>query len=113
MGARHGAVMVGLVVATLIPLGCARWAGKSAGGVSQTRAAPFASPRHTVNFNRDWKFARGGQQGAEKPDFDDADWQPVRLPHDWAISGPFDPNENGYAGKLPWRGEGAASIRPW
>jgi len=30
----------------------------------------------------------------------------VRLPHDWAISGPFDPDENGYAGKLPWKGVG-------
>ncbi len=30
----------------------------------------------------------------------------IRLPHDWAISGPFDPKENGYAGKLPWRGVG-------
>ena len=30
----------------------------------------------------------------------------VRVPHDWAIAGPFNPAENGYAGKLPWRGTG-------
>ena len=106
MGARHGAVMVGLIAVVLTPLGCARWADKSAGRVPQTRKAAFEGPRHVVNFNCDWKFAGGSQQGAEKPEFDDADWQAVRLPHDWAISGPFDPNENGYAGKLPWRGEG-------
>lgn len=106
MDARHGGVMVGLIVGALFPLGCARWAGKSAGGISQTRAGSFASPRHAATFNREWKFAGGDQQGAEKREFDDADWQAVRLPHDWAISGPFDPNENGYAGKLPWRGEG-------
>jgi beta-galactosidase len=62
--------------------------------------------RQAVNFNRDWKFAGGSQPGAEKVDFDDSAWQSVRLPHDWAISGPFNPSENGYAGKLPWKGEG-------
>lgn len=62
--------------------------------------------RQVVNFNADWRFAQGAQAGAEKPDFDDAQWQAVRLPHDWAIAGPFNPRENGYAGKLPWRGEG-------
>ena len=30
----------------------------------------------------------------------------MRLPHDWAIAGPFNPDENGFAGKLPWRGVG-------
>ena len=25
------------------------------------------------------------------------------MPHDWAITGPFNPSEDGYAGKLPWR----------
>jgi beta-galactosidase len=71
----------------------------------QTYAADVAG-RQTVNFNGDWKFAKGSQPGAEKADFDDSAWQAVRLPHDWAIAGPFNPNEDGYAGKLPWRGEG-------
>ncbi len=59
-----------------------------------------------VNFNDGWRFAKGEHTGAEKPQFDDTTWQAVRLPHDWAISGPFNANEDGYAGKLPWRGEG-------
>jgi beta-galactosidase len=62
--------------------------------------------REVVNFNRDWRFAKGGQGGAEAADFNDSTWRTVRLPHDWAISGPFNPNEDGYAGKLPWRGVG-------
>ena len=33
-------------------------------------------------------------------------WQAVRLPHDWAIAGPFDPDEWGHTGKLPWQGVG-------
>jgi beta-galactosidase len=58
------------------------------------------------NFNSDWKFTKGDLTGAEAPDYNDTAWQAVRLPHDWAISGPFNPQENGYAGKLPWRGVG-------
>ena len=60
---------------------------------------------HSINF--DWKFARGDQQAAITPDFDDSDWEGVDLPHDWAISGPFGPlKSNGGTGKLPWKGEG-------
>ena len=33
-------------------------------------------------------------------------WQPVRLPHDWAIGGPYEPQGDPHTGKLPWRGEG-------
>ena len=74
--------------------------------VTQGRAAPTAAGRQVVSFNGDWTFAKGSQPGAQKPDFSDSQWQRVCLPHDWAITGPFNPNENGYAGKLPWKGEG-------
>ena len=71
-----------------------------------TRQATVPTGRQVVNFNRDWRFAQGELPGAEASGFDDSAWQPVRLPHDWAISGPFNPREDGYAGKLPWRGVG-------
>ncbi|MEN6427092.1 MAG: sugar-binding domain-containing protein, partial [Phycisphaerales bacterium] len=74
--------------------------------VTQVQAAEVFAGRRVVGFNGDWKFAKGSQSGAEKADFDDSAWQAVHLPHDWAISGPFNPSENGYAGKLPWKGEG-------
>ena len=65
------------------------------------------SARLVQNFNADWRFAQGPQPDqARQVEFDDADWQPVRLPHDWAIAGPFNPDEHGYAGKLPWQGVG-------
>jgi beta-galactosidase len=70
------------------------------------QGGPASAGRHVVDFNRGWRFARGDLPGAEAPGFDDSAWQAVRLPHDWAIAGPFDPRENGYAGKLPWRGVG-------
>lgn len=66
----------------------------------------FPSGRTVLNFNREWRFAKDDVTGAETSDFDDLAWEVVRLPHDWAIAGPFDPAENGYAGKLPWKGMG-------
>ena len=66
----------------------------------------------------DWDFSRDGQS-----------WQPVRVPHDWAISGPFDKKwdlqmvaieqngetekteKSGRSGALPWIGEGYYRMR--
>lgn len=36
-------------------------------------------------FDNNWRFHRGGAQGAESPDFDDSGWRIVDLPHDWSI----------------------------
>lgn len=66
----------------------------------------FSQTRQTIDFNKNWKFAKGNPPAAAAPWFDDAGWQSVRLPHDWAISGPFDPTLSGETGKLPWKGEG-------
>jgi beta-galactosidase len=41
--------------------------------------------RHAILFDSDWKFHRGGAQGAEQPGFDDASWRNLDLPHDWSI----------------------------
>jgi beta-galactosidase len=81
-------------------------AGPPISGKSVTQTGESAAGRQVVNFNRDWKFAKGGLKGAEAADFNDSSWKVVRLPHDWAIAGPFNPNEDGYAGKLPWWGQG-------
>jgi beta-galactosidase len=64
------------------------------------------SPATTRELHSDWRFAKGEQQRAEATEFDDTSWSTVRVPHDWAIAGPFDPDENGFAAKLPWRGVG-------
>jgi beta-galactosidase len=39
----------------------------------------------TTLFDADWRFHRGGAQGAEIPEFDDSKWRNVDLPHDWSI----------------------------
>lgn len=75
-------------------------------------ATCFAQVRREVNINK-WQFSR-----------DNTKWQQVTVPHDWAISGPFDKKwdlqyvaitqngetekteKSGRSGALPWIGEG-------
>ena len=51
------------------------------------------SPRSRDTFDFDWLFTRGDPAGAQLPDFSDASWQPVDLPHDWSIEGPYSESE--------------------
>ncbi|MCX8083237.1 MAG: beta galactosidase jelly roll domain-containing protein, partial [bacterium] len=67
-----------------------------------------------------WKFQRGDFPEAIKNDFDDSKWEDVRVPHDWAIKGPFSPDNDphvmksgdkevillGSTGGLPHTGKG-------
>ncbi len=62
--------------------------------------------RIEIDLTENWLFAKGNPAEAETETYVDSAWQKVRLPHDWAIAGPFDPNRNGETAKLPWWGEG-------
>ncbi len=48
------------------------------------------------DFNFDWKFTLDKQQAAHQYQYDDSNWQSVRLPHDWAVALPYT-NENAAA----------------
>ena len=41
-----------------------------------------------------WKFTREDSQQFSQSDYDDSGWQTVRIPHDWAIYGPFSINND-------------------
>ncbi|MGN0853776.1 MAG: glycoside hydrolase family 2 TIM barrel-domain containing protein [Kiritimatiellia bacterium] len=72
-------------------------------------AAGSAVAATTTSLNGLWKFAKEAKDAAfdaSPAAFDDKAWQTVEVPHDWAISGPFDPEADGGTGKLPWRGTG-------
>jgi beta-galactosidase len=71
-----------------------------------TLAANAHAAGESVRFTDDWRFTKGDPAGAEAEGFDVSQWTALRLPHDWAIAGPFDPDMDGYAGKLPWQGVG-------
>src|SRR5215213_8374209 len=46
--------------------------------------------RLTFAFDADWRFFQGDVRGAERPEFNDASWRTLDVPHDWSIEGPFD-----------------------
>jgi beta-galactosidase len=51
-------------------------------------------------------FDSGSNVSFLKPDFNDQDWRPLDLPHDWAIEGPFDISLPGETAKLKYWGQG-------
>jgi beta-galactosidase len=48
------------------------------------------SLRHEYLLENGWMFTRGDVNGAHLPSVDTSAWEQVRVPHDWAITGPFD-----------------------
>ena len=80
-----------------------------------------AAGRERLSLDRGWRFhlgdvpfpaiqghndtyhnAKAGKAwGAAAPEFDDAGWRQLDLPHDWAIEGPFDPKANLSQGYRP------------
>ena len=78
----------------------------SAFGASATYPTIQSSGQRRILFNNAWRFFKGEATGAEQPSFDDTSWTELRLPHDWAIVGPFDPKLNPGTGALPISGTG-------
>lgn len=50
-----------------------------------TSSIIFSQSNDGMLLDRDWKFFRGGAFGAQSPDFNDAAWKSIDLPHDWSI----------------------------
>jgi beta-galactosidase len=46
--------------------------------------------RLKTKFNTDWKFIPGDNAGYETIMYDDRQWRPLNLPHDWSVEGAFD-----------------------
>jgi beta-galactosidase len=59
------------------------------------------SGREVENFNFNWKFYKGDDPQASKPEFNDTDWRMLNLPHDWSIEGPFSSKFASGTGFLP------------
>ena len=49
----------------------------------------FAQQRSEQLLEKGWKFTREDSSEHSRLGFDDSKWQQVRVPHDWAIYGPF------------------------
>lgn len=46
--------------------------------------------RSELSFDENWSFKQEDVAGAEKPDFADASWRKLNVPHDWSIEGEYD-----------------------
>ena len=85
--------------AALMLLALLALTGAPSGSASESPAnAQTPSDQYGAQlFDFDWRFHRGGAQGAEAVDFDDSAWRRLDLPHDWSIEdlpgthSPFDP----------------------
>src|SRR5450432_4150699 len=53
-----------------------------------TAQAQEKNPREIIPLDTDWQFWRGDDQAARQPDFNDAGWRRLDLPHDWTIESP-------------------------
>ena len=60
--------------------------------------------RKIIELQNNWKFSKTDITNAEQADFDDSNWAKVRVPHDWAITGPIDKENNAQTGGLPVAG---------
>ncbi len=50
-----------------------------------TSVAPGTNGGHEQLFDDDWRFRLGDTVGAERPEFSDAGWRVLDLPHDWSV----------------------------
>ncbi|XMO85901.1 glycoside hydrolase family 2 TIM barrel-domain containing protein [Algibacter sp. AS12] len=67
--------------------------------------------RLVETLKTDWKFTKGDVEKAETLNFDDANWETVRVPHDWAIYGPFDKKNDAQGVKVHADGEKKKKLR--
>lgn len=55
-----------------------------------TTSITEAQTRTQTTLKKGWKFTREDNVAQSDINFDDSQWQSVTVPHDWAIYGPFD-----------------------
>ena len=71
----------------------------------------FAQGRKEYLLTDGWKFSKGDVKGAENVGFADKGWQSVVVPHDWAISGPFNGSNDVQNVQIVQNGESAKSLK--
>ncbi len=53
-----------------------------------------AQTRAQMTLEKGWRFTREDDPRSSEVNYNDSEWQIVRVPHDWAIYGPFDKNND-------------------
>ncbi len=70
----------------------------------------YAQSRQVINLDV-WKFSKGDNSGASAGGFNDTQWEQVKVPHDWAIYGPFDKEVDKQTVKIVQNNEAAATEK--
>lgn len=71
----------------------------------------FSQERKEYLLTDNWKFSKGDIKGAEAAVFNDKGWESVTVPHDWAIKGPFDGENDAQEVQIVQNGESAKSKK--
>jgi beta-galactosidase len=71
----------------------------------------MAQTRQAYLLDTNWKFLKGDVPDAATPGFQDAKWQTVTVPHDWAIYGPFDGRNDLQEVKIEQNNEKKATLK--
>lgn len=71
----------------------------------------WAQERTVITLNNGWKFKKGKSKLAFKKVFNDAKWETVTVPHDWAIKGPFNKEIDKQKVAIVQNGEKVASEK--
>lgn len=67
--------------------------------------------RQEFTLEKDWRFTKGDFDGAQRIVFDDSGWETVTVPHDWAIYGPFDRENDIQEVAVTQNGETTATVK--
>ncbi len=81
------------------------------GALLAAQPAAHAQGRQETILTTGWKFTKGDVANAAAPQFDDAKWQAVSIPHDWAIYGPFDGRNDAQVVKIAENQEQTATLK--
>ncbi len=67
--------------------------------------------RGEIVLSKNWKFSKGDFPEAAAPGFNDIGWESVTVPHDWAIYGPFDRENDLQEVAVTQNGERVATVK--
>ncbi|MDO5571559.1 MAG: DUF4982 domain-containing protein [Bacteroidales bacterium] len=70
-----------------------------------------AQVRDSILLEKNWKFSKGDFAQAKEISFNDKKWENVVVPHDWAIYGPFDGNNDVQNVAITQDGQATASLK--
>lgn len=62
-------------------------------------------------LDKNWKFTREDHSESMMRDYDDSQWEAVKIPHDWAITGPFDRKHDLQEVRITQNNEEIATVK--